>query len=56
VPGSVTVKMALTVEGADEGRNASEYWLNNVTWCVRSGALYVLLVKIYKYGTRVNDV
>jgi hypothetical protein len=48
--------MALTVDGADERRNASEYWLHSVTWCMRSGALNVYLMKTDNYDTGVNDV
>ena len=53
---NVTVKMAITVDSADERRNSSEYWLNSVTWFMRSGALHDFLVKIDNNGTRVNDV
>lgn len=53
---NLIVKMALTVDGADERRNASEYWLHSVTWCMRSGALNVYLMKTDNYDTGVNDV
>jgi hypothetical protein len=54
--GNLSVKIALSVDGAEERRNASEYWLNSVTWCMRSGALNVGLMKVDNYGTSVNDV
>lgn len=54
--GNLKVKMLLTVDGADERRNASEYWLNSVNWCMRSGALNIVLMKADNYGTSVNDV
>ena len=54
--GNLTFKMTLTVDGADEHRNASEYWLYSVNWCMRSGALHVGLMKIDNYGASVNVV
>jgi hypothetical protein len=46
---NLTVKRALTVDGADKRRNAPEYWLNTALLCIRSGALNVGLMKTDNY-------
>jgi hypothetical protein len=56
MPGNLTVKMTLTVDGADGRRNVSEYWLNNVTWCMRCDELNGGVMKTDNYGTSVNDI
>jgi len=40
---NLTVNAALPEDGADECRNASEYWLNGVTWCMRGGGALMLI-------------
>ena len=41
----LTVGKALPEDGADESRNASGYWSNGVTWCIKDCALSVGLMK-----------
>jgi hypothetical protein len=44
------------VDGADEHRNALEYWLNSAPCYMISGALNFGLMKTDNYGTSINDV
>jgi len=37
--------MALPEDGADERRQAPEYYSNSVTWCMKDGALSVGLMQ-----------
>jgi hypothetical protein len=43
--GKFIVETRLPEDGADERRNASDYKLNSVTWCMRSGALHAGLIE-----------
>jgi hypothetical protein len=45
----------LPKDGIGERRNASDYLLNDVTWCVRSGALHVGLMKTDNYENDLSD-
>lgn len=46
MPGNLTVKTQFPEDGADEGRNALEFQLNGVAWCMRTGASKVSVLKI----------
>ena len=51
-----TVKTGVSEDGADERRHALQYWLNSVTWCMRSGALNVILMKTIFLVTAYSDI
>jgi hypothetical protein len=55
VPENVTFKTGLPEDGADERRNVSEYYFNSATWCTRSGALKVGLMKTVLTRSSQND-
>jgi hypothetical protein len=52
------VKMGIPEDGFDESRNASEYKLNSVTWCMKSAVLNTGLMKTeyYIHNTRYIKV
>jgi hypothetical protein len=41
----LTAEMALPEYGVDKHQNTSDYWLNNVTWYMKDGALSEVLIK-----------
>jgi len=45
VSGNLTVKTQFPENGADEHRNALEFQLNGVTWCLGTGASNVSVLK-----------